>query len=87
MLQARAISEIIPTFLGNPFDVAPEAWRAAERALAAIDPGAALASLLEAGQVEQATLLLLAVGHRRACDHPTDPGRVFDDALLPATVR
>lgn len=87
MLQARAISEIIPTFLGNPFDVAPEAWRAAERALAAIDPGAALASLLEAGQVEQATLLLLAVGHRRACDHPADPGRVFDDALLPATVR
>jgi transcriptional regulator with AAA-type ATPase domain len=87
MLPARAIGEIIPTFLGNPFDALPDAWRAADRALAAIDPGAALAGLLDAGQVERATLFILAVGHRRACAHPTDPGRVFDDAFVPAGVR
>jgi transcriptional regulator of acetoin/glycerol metabolism len=87
MVQSRAIDEVLRAFLGNPFDVAPTTWRAAERALAGLDPRAAFVDLFDADNAERAELFLLAVGHARACTHPDDPGRVFDDALLPPSVR
>jgi transcriptional regulator of acetoin/glycerol metabolism len=87
MVQSRAIDEVIRVFLGNPFDVANPARHAAERALAGMDARAALADLLDADHGARAELLLLAVGHGRACAHPDEPGRVFDDALLAPSVR
>jgi transcriptional regulator with AAA-type ATPase domain len=87
MVQTRAVDEVLHAFLGNPYDAAPDAWRAADRALDALDAGEALDELLDRGLVERAERLILAVGHRRACAHPDEPGRVFDDALLPASVR
>ncbi|WP_152629444.1 sigma 54-interacting transcriptional regulator [Haliangium ochraceum] len=83
----RAVADVIDAYQGNPFDLEPTRWQAADEALAAINPARCLARLLRQGEVERAKLLLLALGHRRACEHPDAPERVFDDALLPPSVR
>ncbi|WP_428262186.1 sigma 54-interacting transcriptional regulator [Haliangium sp.] len=86
MYSARRLELVLRTFLGNPFDVDAEVWREADEALAGLDLGETLYELLEINRVETAKQLILAAGHRRACDRADPPGAIFDPAVLPAAI-
>ncbi|GAB4565504.1 MAG: hypothetical protein Tsb0020_16450 [Haliangiales bacterium] len=74
------------TLISNPFDVSAASLRSADDALTRLDLASALIDLLSDGNVERAKLLLLAAGHRRACQHPDAPERVFERLALPKAV-
>ncbi|MEM9489353.1 MAG: sigma-54 factor interaction domain-containing protein, partial [Myxococcota bacterium] len=80
------ITRVIDAFLGNPFDVDDAMRGQAEEALHSLRVATALRHLLDAGRIEQAKLLLLAVGHHRARQTPTAPARVFPTRLVPRTL-
>ncbi len=63
----RCIEDIVTAFLGNAFEISPSCRRTGLSGLHALDAGAAIARLLADGQIERAKLLILAVGHARAC--------------------
>ncbi|MCG8425260.1 MAG: sigma 54-interacting transcriptional regulator [Proteobacteria bacterium] len=80
------VVHIIEGFLGNPFDIAAEMSRRAKEALLSLRVATAMRHLLGAGQVEQAKLLILSVGHYRACQSHATPDQIFPVSILPRAV-
>jgi len=85
-MDSSAVTRIITTFGGNPFDLSPRGQRAGAVALRQQEVATELARLLNKGNLMRAKLLLLAVGHRRAIEYPDKPRKVFDKQLLPPNV-
>ncbi len=77
------VNLVLGAYLGNPFDTAPAAREAGRRALVELDVATALSGLLDAGAGERAALLVLAVGHAQARQHPQDAARVLDAGSVP----
>ena len=86
MAMLDKVVHIIEGFLGNPFDIAAEMSRRAKEALLSLRVATAMRHLLGAGQVEQAKLLILSVGHYRACQSHATPDQIFPVSILPRAV-
>ncbi len=74
---------VLGAYLGNPFDAGQLVRDAGREALNELQPADALAALLDGGDAERAALLVLAVGHAQARQHPQEPGRVLDPSSVP----
>ncbi len=85
-MNTAAVTRIIASFGGNPFDLSARGQRAGVVALRSAEVAEELRRLLDKGNVERAKLLLLAVGHRRAIEYPNEPRKVFDKQLLPQDI-
>ena len=81
-----AHQSIIDAYLPNPFTVAPTLRARADELIANLPIGRTLSQLLASGEVEQAKLLALAVGHAQSCRHPDAPERVLDSRSVPNKV-
>ncbi len=86
MAMSDSVTRVIDAFLGNPFDIEPEARRAAGEAVEKLRVAKAVRDLLDARQVEQAKLLILSVGHYRAQVAPDTPSRIFPAKILPRAI-
>ncbi len=77
---------IIDAYIGNPFTVPPPLRARADELLRDLSLGRTLSRLLGSGEVEQAKLLTLAVGHAQACRHADAPARILDSRSVPSKI-
>jgi DNA-binding NtrC family response regulator len=78
------IERAVTALITNPFAIPERERRDAVETLSALDAHRELRALIAAREIDNAKLLLLAVGHVQACATPDAPSQVLPKEMLPS---